>query len=175
MNRFTPNSHAWFQRAQQAIPGGVNSPVRAFKGVGGDPITIARGEGPYLIDVDGYRYVDYICSWGPLILGHARPEILHALNDAAIRGLSYGAPNIYETLMAEKIIELIPSIEKVRLMSSGTEATMSAVRLARGFTGRNIIVKFDGCYHGHSDALLVRAGSGNLTLGIPGCPGIPEA
>ena len=164
-----------FQSAQQHIPGGVNSPVRAFKGVGGDPVFVDRAEGAYFFDPDGNKYIDYVGSWGPMILGHAHPEVVKAVCDAAARGLSFGAPTEIETLMADKVCELMPSIELVRMVSSGTEATMSAIRLARGFTGRDKIVKFEGCYHGHSDSLLVKAGSGALTLGEPSSPGVPAS
>lgn len=163
-----------FQKAQLSIPGGVNSPVRAFKGVGGTPIFIERAQGAYLFDVDGNRYIDYIGSWGPMILGHNHPEIRDAAIEAAERGLSFGTPTAAEITMAEKVISMVPSIEKVRMVNSGTEATMSAIRLARGYTGRDKILKFEGCYHGHADALLVKAGSGALTLGVPNSPGIPE-
>lgn len=168
-------SHDLFLLAQQRIPGGVNSPVRAFRAVGGEPIFFERGEGPYLIDVDGQRYVDYVGGWGPFIAGHAHPRVIRAVKETAEQGLGFGAPTALETAMAEKICTLMPSIEKVRLVNSGTEATMSAIRLARGFTGREKIVKFEGCYHGHVDALLVKAGSGALTMGVPTSPGIPEA
>ncbi len=162
-----------FKRAQQHIPGGVNSPVRAFKGVGGDPVFFARGVGPYLFDEDGKRYIDYVGSWGPMILGHAHPKVLAAVKETAERGLGFGAPTRIEIEMADLICRLVPAIEKVRMVSSGTEATMSAIRLARGFTGRDAIVKFEGCYHGHADSLLVKAGSGALTLGVPTSPGVP--
>ena len=162
-----------FARARRVIPGGVNSPVRAFKGVGGEPVFFARGEGPWLIDVDGRRYVDYVGSWGPMILGHAHPEVVRAVQETAARGLGFGAPTELEVEMAELLCELVPSLERVRMVNSGTEATMSAIRLARGFTGRDLIVKFEGCYHGHSDSLLVKAGSGALTLGVPTSPGVP--
>jgi glutamate-1-semialdehyde 2,1-aminomutase len=164
-----------FAQAQARIPGGVNSPVRAFKGVGGTPVFIERAEGPYIYGADGRRYIDYVGSWGPMVLGHAHPEVLKAVHEAVDRGLSYGAPTAIETEMAEAVCRLVPSIDLVRLVSSGTEATMSAIRLARGFTGRDKIVKFEGCYHGHSDALLVKAGSGALTLGVPSSPGVPAA
>ena len=157
------------------IPGGVNSPARAFGGVGGQPLFIARGEGPYLYDIDGNRYLDYVASWGPLILGHAHPRVVKAVEDALHRGATFGAPTELETLLAESIIEAVPSIEMVRMVSSGTEASMSAIRLARGFTGRDVIVKFAGCYHGHVDSLLVAAGSSATTLGVPSSPGIPKA
>ncbi|MHB8534945.1 MAG: glutamate-1-semialdehyde 2,1-aminomutase [Sulfuricaulis sp.] len=162
-----------FKRAQQHIPGGVNSPVRAFKGVGGDPVFFARGDGAYLYDEDGKRYIDYVGSWGPMILGHAHPRVIAAVQQTAARGLGFGAPTRIEVEMAELICRLVPSIEKVRMVNSGTEATMSAIRLARGFTGRDTIVKFEGCYHGHADSLLVKAGSGALTLGVPTSPGVP--
>jgi glutamate-1-semialdehyde 2,1-aminomutase len=164
-----------FHRATTLIPGGVNSPVRAFGGVGGTPRFIERGEGAYLVDVDGTRYVDLVQSWGALLFGHARREIVQAATDAAARGTSFGAPTELEVDLAARIVEAIPSVELVRLVSSGTEAAMSAVRLARGFTGRDLVVKFEGCYHGHSDALLAKgAGSGPATLGIPGSPGVTE-
>jgi glutamate-1-semialdehyde 2,1-aminomutase len=168
-------SHELFVEAQRYIPGGVNSPVRAFRGVGGEPVFIQRGEGAYLYDEDGNRYIDYVGSWGPMILGHAHPEVVQAVQQAAGRGLGFGAPTAIETRMAKKICELVPSMDLVRMVSSGTEATMSAIRLARGFTGRDKIVKFEGCYHGHSDSLLVKAGSGALTLGVPTSPGVPVA
>lgn len=164
-----------FARARARIPGGVNSPVRAFKGVGGDPVFFARGEGAYLHDEDGKRYIDYVGSWGPAILGHAHPGVLAAVCETAAKGLSFGAPTRLEVELAERVCALMPSIEKIRMVSSGTEATMSAIRLARGFTGRDRIVKFEGCYHGHSDSLLVKAGSGALTLGVPTSPGVPAA
>ncbi|RUO20379.1 glutamate-1-semialdehyde-2,1-aminomutase [Aliidiomarina iranensis] len=163
-----------FTQAQLSIPGGVNSPVRAFNGVGGTPIFVERAQGAYLFDVDGNRYIDYIGSWGPMILGHNHPEIRDAAIEAAERGLSFGTPTASEITMAEKVISMVPSIEKVRMVNSGTEATMSAIRLARGYTGRDKILKFEGCYHGHADSLLVKAGSGALTLGVPNSPGIPE-
>jgi glutamate-1-semialdehyde 2,1-aminomutase len=166
-------SHAAFERAKQVIPGGVNSPARAFGAVGGEPIFIARGEGAYLYDIDANRYVDYIGSWGPMILGHAHPRVIAAATEAARNGSSYGAPTERETELAELIREAMPSVEMVRMVSSGTEAAMSAVRLARGFTGRDLIVKFAGCYHGHVDALLVAAGSSALTHGVPTSPGVP--
>ena len=169
MNR----SEALFSRAQRTIPGGVNSPVRAFKAVGGTPRFIAKADGPYIWDVDGNRYIDYIQSWGPMVLGHNNEAIRHAVIDAASRGLSYGAPTEAEVIMAELVSELVPSMEMVRMVNSGTEATMSAIRLARGYTNRNKLVKFEGCYHGHADALLVKAGSGALTLGVPSSPGVP--
>ncbi len=163
-----------FQEARRRIPGGVNSPVRAFKGVGGDPVFFARGRGAYLWDEDGRRYIDYVASWGPMILGHADPQVVGAVRKAADDGLGFGAPTRIETEMADLVCSLVPSVEKVRMVSSGTEATMSAIRLARGFTGRDRIIKFEGCYHGHSDSLLVKAGSGALTLGVPTSPGVPE-
>jgi glutamate-1-semialdehyde 2,1-aminomutase len=162
-----------FNQAQQHIPGGVNSPVRAFKGVGGTPVYIDHAAGAYIWDTDGKRYIDYVGSWGPMVLGHAHPDVIRAVKDTAEKGLSFGAPTEIETRMADTICQLLPSIEMVRMVSSGTEATMSAIRLARGFTGRNTIVKFEGCYHGHSDSLLVKAGSGALTLGVPSSPGVP--
>jgi glutamate-1-semialdehyde 2,1-aminomutase len=168
-------SHDLFIAAQHHIPGGVNSPVRAFRGVGGDPVFIERAEGPFLYDADGRRYVDYVGSWGPMVLGHAHPEVLKTVHEAVDSGLSFGAPTEIETRMADKVCALVPSMELVRMVSSGTEATMSAIRLARGFTGRDKIVKFEGCYHGHVDALLVKAGSGALTLGQPSSPGVPPA
>ncbi|GAA3551103.1 glutamate-1-semialdehyde 2,1-aminomutase [Zobellella aerophila] len=162
-----------FAKAQRLIPGGVNSPVRAFSGVGGTPLFIERADGAYLYDVDGRSYVDYVGSWGPMILGHNSPVVRQAVIDAAERGLSYGAPTGVEVDMAELVSRLVPSMEQVRMVNSGTEATMSAIRLARGFTGRDKIVKFEGCYHGHADCLLVKAGSGALTLGQPNSPGVP--
>ena len=168
-------SSALLGRAQKSIPGGVNSPVRAFKGVGGDPVFFTRGEGAYLYDADDNKYIDYVASWGPMILGHSHPDTVRAVVEQANQALGFGAPTELEIDLAEKIIELIPSIDRVRMVNSGTEATMSAIRLARGFTGRDLILKFAGCYHGHSDSLLVKAGSGVLTLGIPNSPGVPEA
>jgi len=166
-------SQKLFNHAQLVIPGGVNSPVRAFKSVGGSPLFFKLGKGPQVWDVDGNAYIDYVCSWGPLIAGHAHPEVVKAVKQAATRGLSFGAPTELEVEMAELLCRLMPSLEQVRLVSSGTEATMSAIRLARGFTGRNKIIKFEGCYHGHADALLVKAGSGALTLGQPSSAGVP--
>lgn len=163
------------QRASLSIPGGVNSPVRAFKGVGGSPVFFERGEGAFLTDVDGNRYIDYVGSWGPMLLGHGNPAVVAAVRAQAEKALGFGAPTELEIELAELVVATVPSIEKVRMVNSGTEATMSAIRLARGFTGRDLIVKFDGCYHGHSDSLLVKAGSGVLTLGIPNCPGVPAA
>ncbi|MGE4569968.1 MAG: glutamate-1-semialdehyde 2,1-aminomutase [Gammaproteobacteria bacterium] len=166
-------SSTFFNAAKNYIPGGVNSPVRAFNGVGGDPIYFERGEGAYLVDVDGKEYIDYVGSWGPMILGHSNPVILDAVRETLDKGLSFGAPTEIETQLAKKVCQLVPSIELVRMVSSGTEATMSAIRLARGYTNRDKIVKFEGCYHGHSDSLLVKAGSGALTLGVPTSLGVP--
>jgi glutamate-1-semialdehyde 2,1-aminomutase len=168
-------SHDLFAAAQRHIPGGVNSPVRAFRGVGGDPVFFASAAGPYVFDADGHRYIDYVGSWGPMVLGHAHPDVIEAVAERIHRGLSFGAPTELETQMADLVCELVPSIDLVRMVSSGTEATMSAIRLARGFTGRDKLVKFEGCYHGHSDSLLVKAGSGALTLGQPSSPGVPAA
>ena len=167
-------SQKLFDRALLSIPGGVNSPVRAFRSVGGSPVFIARGEGSHIFDVDGNEYIDYIGSWGPLLIGHRHPEILGALNEAMTRGTSFGAPTEQEIDLAETIHSLVPSCEMVRLVSSGTEATMSALRVARGFTNRDITIKFEGCYHGHVDSLLVKAGSGVATLGLPDSPGVPK-
>lgn len=167
------NSTALFSRAQQVIPGGVNSPVRAFKGVGGTPVFIQKAQGAYIYDTDGKQYIDYVGSWGPMILGHNHPSILNAVLKTAENGLSFGAPTPLEIDLAELVCALIPSIEMVRMVSSGTEATMSAIRLARGYTKRDKIIKFEGCYHGHADSLLVKAGSGALTLGQPNSPGVP--
>ena len=161
--------------AKRVIPGGVNSPVRSFSGVGGTPVFIERAKGAYLFDSTGKRYIDYVGSWGPMILGHAHPEVIEAVKYASENGLSFGAPTEIETRMAERVCELVPSIELVRMVSSGTEATMSAIRLARGYTGRDKIIKFEGCYHGHSDSLLVKAGSGALTFGVPSSPGVPAS
>lgn len=169
------HSHELFAAAQKHIPGGVNSPVRAFKGVGGEPIFFQRGAGAYLWSESGKRYIDYVASWGPAIVGHAHPKVIEAVQQTAARGLSFGAPTVLETQMADRLCELVPSMDMVRMVSSGTEATMSAIRLARGFTGRDKIVKFEGCYHGHSDSLLVKAGSGMLTLGVPSSPGVPAS
>lgn len=166
-------SEQLFAKAQQTIPGGVNSPVRAFKSVGGTPVFIERADGAYIYDVDDKQYIDYVGSWGPMLLGHNHPAIRQAVIDAAHKGLSFGAPCPAEIDMAELVKSLVPSMEMVRMVSSGTEATMSAIRLARGYTGRNTIVKFEGCYHGHADSLLVKAGSGALTLGVPNSPGVP--
>jgi glutamate-1-semialdehyde 2,1-aminomutase len=162
-----------YARAQHRIPGGVNSPVRAFNGVGGTPIFFQRGKGAYVYDEDQKRYIDYVGSWGPMILGHSHPDVLDAVRQQLDFGLSFGAPTEVEITMAEKVCELVPSMDMVRMVNSGTEATMSAIRLARGYTGRDKIVKFEGCYHGHSDSLLVKAGSGALTLGVPNSPGVP--
>ncbi len=162
-----------FEKSQRVIPGGVNSPVRAFRSVGGTPVFFARGNGPYMWDVDDRRYIDYVGSWGPLVLGHAHPEVVKAVQESAARGLSFGAPTESELEMAEWITRCLPSMQQVRLVSSGTEATMTAIRLARGFTGRPKIIKFEGCYHGHADSLLVKAGSGALTLGQPSSAGVP--
>jgi glutamate-1-semialdehyde 2,1-aminomutase len=170
-----PSSDALFEAAQRVMPGGVNSPVRAFKGVGGTPFFVARAEGSRIIDVDGRSYLDFLGSWGPLILGHAPAAVIEALTEAARGGTSYGAPTANEVEMAERIARAVPSMEMVRLVSSGTEAAMSAIRLARGATGRDVIVKFDGCYHGHADSLLVKAGSGGATFGVPDSQGVPAA
>jgi glutamate-1-semialdehyde 2,1-aminomutase len=164
-----------FSEAKRVIPGGVNSPVRSFSGVGGTPVFIDRAQGAYIYDSEGKAYIDYVGSWGPMVLGHAHPDVIAAVKRAVEKGLSFGAPTEIETRMAERVIELVPSIELVRMVSSGTEATMSAIRLARGYTGRDRIVKFEGCYHGHSDSLLVKAGSGALTFGVPSSPGVPAA
>ncbi len=169
------SSEILFGEAQCHIPGGVNSPVRAFKGVGGTPLFMSRAEGAYLFDADGKRFIDYIGSWGPMVAGHCHPDVINAVLNAVKNGLSYGAPTELETKMAARVCELVPSIEMVRMVSSGTEATMSAIRLARGYTGRDKIIKFEGCYHGHSDCLLVNAGSGALTLGVPSSPGVPAS
>ncbi len=166
-------SEALFTRAQKTIPGGVNSPVRAFKAVGGTPPFITKADGPYIWDADGKKYIDYVQSWGPMVLGHNNDKIREAVIAAAHEGLSFGAPTEAEVLMAEKVNQMVPSMEMVRMVNSGTEATMSSIRLARGYTGRNKIVKFEGCYHGHADSLLVKAGSGALTLGVPSSPGVP--
>ena len=171
----TTRSEMLFAEAQDYIPGGVNSPVRAFRGVGGTPLFFKRGRGAYLYDEDDRRYIDYVGSWGPMIAGHAHPAVVAAVREAAGNGLSFGAPTAIETTMARRIRELVPSMERVRMCNSGTEATMSAIRLARGYTGRDTIIKFEGCYHGHSDSLLVKAGSGALTLGVPTSPGVPAA
>ncbi len=164
-----------YSEACRYIPGGVNSPVRAFRGVGGEPVFLSRASGAYVYDSNDKRYIDYVGSWGPMVLGHAHPEVIKAVQERAALGLSFGAPTEIETELARRLCELMPSIELVRMVSSGTEATMSAIRLARGYTGRDKIVKFEGCYHGHSDSLLVKAGSGALTLGVPTSPGVPAA
>ncbi len=164
-----------FIQAQKHIPGGVNSPVRAFKGVGGDPVFVDHADGAYIFDPNGTRYIDYVGSWGPMILGHAHPEVIKAVQSVIGKGLSFGAPTESETAMADLVCKLVPSMDMVRMVSSGTEATMSAIRLARGYTGRDKIIKFEGCYHGHSDSLLVKAGSGALTLGEPSSPGVPAS
>src|SRR6202142_1604450 len=174
MVRRLEESRALQKRAEQFIPGGVNSPVRAFRAVGSDPPFLVRGLGAHVWDADGNRYIDYVGSWGPLILGHSRPEVIEAIVQAARNGTSFGASTPPEADLAELVIEAFPAIEKVRFVSSGTEATMSAIRLARAATKRKLIVKFEGCYHGHSDALLVKAGSGVATLGIPGSAGVPD-
>ncbi|MEX0605043.1 MAG: glutamate-1-semialdehyde 2,1-aminomutase [Marinobacter sp.] len=168
-------SETLFEQAQKYIPGGVNSPVRAFRGVGGTPLFFKHAKGAYLFDEDDRRYIDFIGSWGPMILGHGDPRITRALHEQIDRGIGYGAPTAIETTMAQKVCELVPSIELVRMVNSGTEATMSTIRLARGYTGRDKIVKFEGCYHGHVDSLLVKAGSGALTLGVPNSPGVPAS
>ena len=170
----TSNNDTLFERAQRSTPGGVNSPVRAFRSVGGTPRFISRAGGPYFWDADDRRYIDYIGSWGPAIVGHAHPAVVKAVQEAAERGLSFGAPTEGEVLMAEELCRLVPSMEQVRLVSSGTEAAMSALRLARGATGRDLVIKFEGCYHGHADSLLVKAGSGMLTFGNPTSAGVPE-
>ena len=171
----TPRSRSLFERARQLMPGGVNSPVRAFNSVGGEPFFVQRAEGATLIDVDGNRYIDYVGSWGPMIVGHNHPKVLEAAMRAARDGLSFGAPNPLEVEMAEVVTRIVPSMEMVRMVNSGTEATLSAIRLARGATGRSRIVKFEGCYHGHGDSFLVKAGSGALTFGVPTSPGVPKA
>lgn len=168
-------NHDLFTQAQQFIPGGVNSPVRAFHGVGGEPIFIKAAKGPYMYDVNDKRYIDYVGSWGPMIAGHGHERVLQAVHAAVDQGLSFGTPAEAEITLAEKVCNLIPSVDLVRMVNSGTEATMSAIRLARGFTGRDKIIKFEGCYHGHADSFLVKAGSGVVTLGIPGSPGVPKA
>ncbi|MEJ7556258.1 MAG: aminotransferase class III-fold pyridoxal phosphate-dependent enzyme, partial [Aquificaceae bacterium] len=163
-----------FEKARTLMPGGVSSPVRAFKAVGGEPIIVSRAQGSRLWDVEGKEYIDFLMSWGPLILGHSHPKVVEAVCEQAKKGLSYGLTNEHEITLAELVVSAMPSVEMVRFVSSGTEATMSAIRLARGYTGRKYVVKFDGCYHGHGDSLLVSAGSGVATLGIPGTPGVPE-
>lgn len=174
MSSAANKSEELYERAKKTIPGGVNSPVRAFNGVGGTPLFIERAEGAYLYDADGKAYIDYVGSWGPMICGHANPEIIDAVKQAADKGLSFGAPTELEIDLAEQICNIMPGMDQVRMTSSGTEATMSAIRLARGFTGRDKIIKFEGCYHGHGDSLLVKAGSGALTMGVPSSPGIPK-
>ncbi len=174
MKKFT-TSKKLFQKAFRIIPGGVNSPVRAFKAVGGNPLFIARAKGSKIYDVDGNSYIDYVLSWGPMILGHAHPGVVKALKNAITKGTSYGAPTALETELAERVLKIYPSMEKIRMVNSGTEATMSAIRAARGFTGRDSIVKFEGCYHGHADGLLVKAGSGAATFGLPDSPGVPKS
>lgn len=169
----TDRSRSLFERAKQLLPGGVDSPVRAFRAVGGEPLFIARGKGAYLFDVDGNRFIDYVLSWGPLILGHAHPRVIEALRQTAARGTSFGAPSELELELAERVMAAMPGIEMIRFVNSGTEATMTALRLARAYTGREKIVKFEGCYHGHADMLLVKAGSGVATLGLPDSPGVP--
>ena len=169
------DTNSLFTEASEHIVGGVNSPVRAFRAVGGEPVFFDRGEGAYIFDTQGKAYVDYVGSWGPAIVGHGHPDVVEAVASTAAKGLGFGAPNVLETRMADTICALMPSIEKLRMVNSGTEATMSAIRLARGFTGREKIVKFEGCYHGHVDALLVKAGSGALTLGVPSSPGVPAS
>src|SRR5450631_702922 len=164
-----------YQEACKYIPGGVNSPVRAFRGVGGEPIFFKKAAGAHVVAADDRRYIDFVGSWGPMILGHAHPLVIEAVQRVAADGLSFGAPTELETQLARRVVELMPAIELVRFVSSGTEATMSAIRLARGFTGRDKIVKFEGCYHGHADSLLIKAGSGALTLGVPSSPGVPQA
>src|SRR5208282_3781681 len=168
-------SEKLFAEALKFIPGGVNSPVRAFRAVGGQPFFVNRARGAHLWDVDGNEYIDYVCTWGPAILGHAHPKIISAVKAAADHGTSFGIPNLFEVTMAKLICSLVPSVQKVRMTNSGTEACMSAIRLARGFTGRDKIIKFDGCYHGHADSLLVKAGSGALTFGTPDSAGVPAA
>ncbi|MFT6758774.1 MAG: glutamate-1-semialdehyde 2,1-aminomutase [Chitinophagales bacterium] len=167
-------SQALFDAAKITIPGGVNSPVRAFKAVGGTPVFMERAEGAFLYDVDGETYIDYIQSWGPMILGHSHPEVIEAVVTAARKGLTFGAPTEAETLLANRVCEIMPNMDMVRMVNSGTEATMSAIRLARGYTNRDKIIKFEGCYHGHSDSLLIKAGSGALTFGVPSSPGVPK-
>jgi glutamate-1-semialdehyde 2,1-aminomutase len=168
-------SHKLFKRANELIPGGVNSPVRAFRAVGGNPVFIDRAKGSKIYDVDGNAYIDYVLSWGPLILGHAHPRVVNALKKAVEKGTSYGAPTALEITLAELVLKAYPSMDKVRMVNSGTEATMSAIRAARGFTGRDKIIKFEGCYHGHADGLLVKAGSGAMTFGVPDSPGVPKS
>lgn len=175
MEHTGPKSIAAFAAAQQYIPGGVNSPARAFGAVGGNPPVISHGVGPHLFDLDGKEYIDYVCSWGPLVFGHAHPRVVKAVQEACVLGTSFGAPTLAETDLARQIVGMVPSVEMVRMVNSGTEATMSAVRVARGFTGRDKILKFEGCWHGHGDSFLIKAGSSALTLGAPDSPGIPQA
>lgn len=172
--RLEDASREAFEEAKQYIPGGVNSPVRAFKSVGLTPLYVERGEGSRIYDIDGNSFIDYVCSWGPLIMGHAHPEVVKALQETAVKGTSFGAPTLLETEMAKTVVERVPSVDIVRMVNSGTEATMSAIRLARGYTGRSKILKFEGSYHGHADSLLIKAGSGVATLGLPDSPGVPE-
>lgn len=167
------NSRKWYQEACKWIPGGVNSPVRSSRAVGASPLFVKQGHGCWIVDEDGNRYVDHVCSWGPLIAGHAHPKVVEAISQTAMRGTSYGIPTRLEVVMAQKVVEMVPSMDMVRMVNSGTEAAMSAIRLARGFTGRSKLIKFNGCYHGHSDCLLVQSGSGLATFGIPGSPGVP--
>lgn len=174
ISRIVSRSTEIFRRATKKIPGGVNSPVRAWKSVGGEPLIIERGKGSHVFDADGKRYIDFVASWGPLILGHAHSEIVRAVKARAVKGFTFGAPTEAEVQLAERVSQIMPSIQSLRLVSSGTEAVMSAIRLARAFTGRKKIIKFDGCYHGHSDGMLVRAGSGIATLGLPDSPGVPD-
>ncbi|MBP2114442.1 glutamate-1-semialdehyde 2,1-aminomutase [Paenibacillus silagei] len=174
LNRREEASRMAFEEAKQYIPGGVNSPVRAFKSVGLTPVYVERGEGSRIYDIDGNSFIDYVCSWGPLIMGHAHPEVVKALQETAARGTSFGAPTLLETAMAKTVVERVASVDIVRMVNSGTEATMSAIRLARGYTGRSKILKFEGSYHGHADSLLIKAGSGVATLGLPDSPGVPE-
>ena len=175
MTNSHPRSEHLFAAAQQHIPGGVNSPVRAFRAVGGTPVFFERAKGPYMYDADGKRYIDYVMSWGPMILGHGHPLVLDAIRDQLEKAMTFGTPTELEISLADKICETVPGMEMVRMVNSGTEATMSAIRLARGYTGRDKIVKFEGCYHGHSDSLLVKAGSGALTMGVPSSPGVPSS
>ncbi|PWK15821.1 glutamate-1-semialdehyde 2,1-aminomutase [Tumebacillus permanentifrigoris] len=175
MHKGYTRSETAFAEAKKLIPGGVNSPVRAFRAVGGSPVFIERGAGSKMYDIDGNEYIDYCLSWGPLILGHAHPEVVHAINEYALKGTSFGAPTLLETEMAQLVTEIMPSVEVVRMVNSGTEATMSALRLARGYTNRSKILKFEGCYHGHADSLLIKAGSGVATLGLPDSPGVPDS
>ena len=175
MTHVGPRSQQLFEAAQKHIPGGVNSPVRAFRAVGGTPVFFERAQGAYMFDADGKRYVDYVMSWGPMILGHGHPVVLDAIREQLDKAMTFGTPTELEILLADKVCEQVPGMEMVRMVNSGTEATMSAIRLARGYTGRDKIVKFEGCYHGHSDSLLVKAGSGALTLGVPSSPGVPAS